>query len=174
MKLERVEKLNLAMSAGAVAIAFALASPVFATSVALGAILEAANFGALMRAARQYFAGEIRGAGRWIAVFVLRFAFLGVGIFIMIRSGADPIGLIIGLSIAMPAVAIDSWLHRPVAVDPASLPALDPDDETWDRHSVWKIDKYEPAPAAAASPAQGPAAGELAQKSEAAKPSPSE
>ena len=62
MKLERVERLNLGLSAGAVAASFAIATPHFATSLALGAFLEAMNFGAMHRGAQRFFAGEISPA----------------------------------------------------------------------------------------------------------------
>ena len=138
MKLERVERLNLGISAGAIAASYALASPHFATSVALGACLEALNFGALMRGAKLFFAGEFQGAGPWVGVFALRFVLVGTGILVVLYLGANPIALLIGLSIAMPAVLIDAWLHRPEVVDPATLPTLDPDDEAWDRWNAWR------------------------------------
>ena len=138
MKLERVERLNLGLSAGAIAASYALATPQFATSVALGACLEAVNFGALMRGARHFFAGDIRGAGPWVGIFAIRFLMLGGGIFFLLQLGAHPIALVIGLSLAMPAVLIDAWLHRPPVVDPSTLPVVDNDNESWERWSVWR------------------------------------
>ena len=144
MKLERVERLNLGLSAGAIAASYALATPHFATSLALGACLEALNFGTLMRGARHFFAGEIAGAGPWVGVFAVRFLLLGTGIYVFLQLGAHPVALLIGLSIAMPAAVIDAWLHRPPVVDPATLPALDDDDESWDRWSVWRAAQIAP------------------------------
>ncbi|MDG2049616.1 MAG: hypothetical protein P8M78_05595 [Myxococcota bacterium] len=144
MKLERVERLNLGLSAGAIAASYALATPHFATSLALGACLEALNFGALMRGARLFFAGEFQGAGPWVGVFALRFVLVGTGILVVLYLGANPIALLVGLSIAMPAVLIDSWLHRPEVVDPATLPALDSDDEEWDRWNAWRAAESRP------------------------------
>jgi hypothetical protein len=154
MKLERVERLNLGLSAGAIAASYALETPHFATSLALGACLEAVNFGTLMRGARRFFSGDIQGAGPWVGVFAIRFLMLGAGIFVFLQLGANPIALVIGLSIAMPAVLIDAWLHRPPTVDPATLPALDPDDESWDRWNVWRaaeVDRPDDADALDAS-----------------------
>lgn len=148
MKLERVERLNLGLSAGAIAASYALETPHFATSLALGACLEAVNFGALLRGAKRFLGGEIQGAGPWVGVFAIRFLMLAVGIFVFLQLGANPIALVIGLSIAMPAVLIDAWLHRPPVVDPATLPALDPDDESWDRWNVWRVREVEPNEAA--------------------------
>ncbi len=138
MKLERVERLNLGLSAGAVAASFAFATPHFATSLAIGAAIEAMNFGSLYRGARHFFAGEFGGAGPWVGLFGLRFVLLGAAIFITISSGVHPIALTVGLSIAMPAVLIDAWLHRPEIVAPETLPSLDADDPSWDAYSVWR------------------------------------
>jgi len=166
MKLERVERLNLGLSAGAIAASYALSTPHFATSVALGACLEAVNFGAMLRGARHFFAGNIQGAGPWVGGFTARFLLLAIGIFAFLRLGADPAALLIGLSIAMPAVLLDAWIHRPEPVDPTQLPALDPDDEAWDRWSVWRVAELAPREDAdEASPAY-----ELDQQSNGAKP----
>ena len=143
MKLERVERLNLGLSAGAVAASLALATPHFATSLAVGALLEAVNFSALYRGAKRFFAGEIAGAGPWVGLFALRFVLLGTGIFLIIRAGAHPVALLLGLSLAMPAVLIDSWLRRPPVIEQEALPALAPDDSGWDHFSVWRPGEVE-------------------------------
>jgi hypothetical protein len=49
--------------------------------------------------------------------------------------GADPAGLLIGLSIVMPAAVIEAWRTRP-AIDPTA-PAIDPEDEAWERWNPW-------------------------------------
>lgn len=139
MRLEPVERLNLTLSAGAIAASFALATPHFASSLALGAALEAFNFGALNRSARALFGGVIVGGGPWVAVFATRFVFLAAGIILSLYAGADAIGLVIGLSIAMPATLIMAWIDRPAVEDPDTLPALDADDPAWDRWSVWRV-----------------------------------
>jgi len=144
MQLERVERLNLGLSAGAIAASYALETPHFATSLALGACLEAVNFGAMLRGAKRFFAGEIQGAGPWLGVFALRFMMLAGGIFAFLYLGAHPIALVIGLSIAMPAVLIDAWIHRPPVLDPATLPSIGSDDESWERWSVWRVREVEP------------------------------
>ena len=140
MKLERVERLNLTLSAGAVAATWAFASPHVASSLAIGAALEAMNFGALHRSARLYLGGGVRGAGPWLAVFSTRFVLLAAGILIAVHAGAHPVALMCGLSMAIPAVVIDAWLHRP-HYDPASQSEWDvppPEDESWDRYSIWR------------------------------------
>jgi len=145
MRLARVERLNLGLSAGAVAASFAFATPHFAASVAVGAALEAINFGSLYRAAERFFAGEISGGGPWVAVFAMRFVLLGLGILLVLAAGAHPIALVIGLSIAMPAAVIDAWIHRPPIVPPETLPHLGPDDPSWDNYSVWRAGEVDPA-----------------------------
>ncbi len=125
MKLElaKVEQWNLGLSASAVAASFALATPHFATSLAAGAFLEAINLGAIYRASKRLFAGEMMSRG-WIGGLSLRFLILGTAIFLTMRAGANPIALLIGLSIAMPATVIDAWLNRPPILDPATLPVF--------------------------------------------------
>jgi len=141
--LARVERLNLGLSAGAVAASFALATPHFATSLAIGAALEAVNFGSLYRASRHFFAGTFAGAGPWMGLFVMRFVLLAAGIILTLLGGAHPVALAIGLSIAMPAVLLDAWVNRPEVMDPATLPALDADDPSWDEYSVWRSGEIE-------------------------------
>lgn len=136
-ELAKVEQWNIGLSAGAVAASFALATPHFATSLAAGAFLEAINLGAIYRAAQRLFAGEILSRG-WVGGLSLRFLVLGTAIYFTMRAGANPIALLIGLSIAMPATVIDAWLNRPPIVDPATLPVFledgiddDEDDRLW-------------------------------------------
>ncbi len=136
-ELAKVEQWNIGLSASAVAASYALVTPHFATSLAAGAFLEAINLGAIHRAAKRLFAGEILSRG-WVGGLSMRFIILGVAIFITMNAGANPIGLLIGLSIAMPATIIDAWLNRPPIVDPSTLPVLlddgidqDEDDRLW-------------------------------------------
>lgn len=159
MKLElaRVERLNLGLSAGAVAASFALVTPHFAGSLAAGALLEALNLGAIHRGAQRFFGGESSSTRGWIGVFSLRFLTLGAAIFVTMQAGANPAALLIGLSIAMPATLIDAWINRPPVVDPATLPSfvgdldelvdgqgrpgglgVEDDDEYWENYSVWR------------------------------------
>jgi hypothetical protein len=137
-ELARVEQWNIGLSAGAVAASYALVTPHFATSLAAGAFLEAINLGAIHRAAKRLFAGEILSGG-WIGGLSMRLVILGVAIFITMKAGANPIGLLIGLSVAMPATVIDAWLNRPPIVDPATLPVFLDDgiDEDEDER-LWK------------------------------------
>jgi len=128
--LARVEQWNLGLSASAVAASFALETPEFATSLAAGALLEALNLGALRRSATHFFDGQMTRS--WSGAFALRFLFLAAGIFITLKVGAHPVALLIGLSIAMPAVLIDAWLNRPPILDPATLPVFLEDEELED------------------------------------------
>ncbi len=131
--LARVEQWNLGLSASAVAASLALGTPHFATSLAAGAFLEALNLGALRRSALQFFAGQMTRS--WTGAFALRFLALSAAIFLTLEAGANPIALLIGLSIAMPAVLIDAWLNRPPILDPATLPVF-LDDEALDAESA--------------------------------------
>lgn len=147
VELARVERLNLGLSAGAVAASFALVTPHFAGSLAAGALLEALNLGVIYRGARKLFTGELEGARTWIGVFSVRFLTLAAAIYVTIEAGANPAALLIGLSITMPATLIDAWLNRPEPIDPATLPVLvdgryenesDEEAEYWESYSVWR------------------------------------
>jgi hypothetical protein len=126
---------SLVFSAGAVAASWAFVSPRFAGSLALGAALEALNFRALFG----YWQRALLGAGRihWtrFASFGLRFVLLAGAVWAALAFGADPVGLLIGLSLVVPGVVLAAWRARPV-VDPHA-PALAEDDPTWDAWNPW-------------------------------------
>jgi hypothetical protein len=135
MSIDPIERWNIAISASAVATSLAVATPVFATSLAVGAALEAANFRAMRRSAQFLFWGVMPGQRAWAAVFGLRFILLATGICAALYFGADAAGLLIGLSLIMPATVIEAWRSRP-RVD-AGAPRLDDDDPSWDRWNPW-------------------------------------
>lgn len=135
MKIDPIERLNLTLSASAVAASFVLVSPLFALSLAVGAALEAFNFRGLRNQAQFLFWGQIKSGGGWTGIYALRFSILVIGIGAALYFGADPIGLVIGLSLIMPAAIIEAWRSRP-AVDP-NAPALAQDDPAWDRWNPW-------------------------------------
>ncbi len=140
----RVERLNFTLSAGAVAASYAFFTPQIASSVAAGALLEVVNFRAMHASARSFFAGQMGGAGLWVGVVGLRLAVLAGAIVLAVTLGAHPIAFIAGLSIVMPAVLLDSWRNRPEVLDPSeydSPPVPAPDDPSWDRFSVWHIQR---------------------------------
>lgn len=130
-----IERANLVVSAGAVATSALLASPLFAASVAAGAALEALNFRGLRRQSQHLFWGHIPDGRIWSGLYALRFGFLVVGIGAGFFLGLDPLGLVIGLSLIVPASLIEAWRSRP-PLDP-SAPALAGDDPAWDRWDPW-------------------------------------
>jgi len=143
LNLDPIERTNLTLSAGAAALSLALATPAFAVSLIAGAALESVNFRGLRRSAGAMFGGELPGAGGYRAVAGLRFLLLAVGIATALAVGAHPVGLVIGLSLIMPAAVIEAWRHRPPIVpDAPSLPA---DDATWERWDAWLAREREPA-----------------------------
>jgi len=148
LKTDPIERMNWTLSAGAVAVSLAFETPHFAASVAVGAVLEALNFGAMFRSARALFAGEIAGGGAWVGLFAMRFALLAPAVVLVLWAGAHPVGLVVGLSVVIPAALIASWRTRPPVLDPATLGAPDPDDPewnaSWDRFSVWRAGEVEP------------------------------
>jgi len=135
MKIDPIERLNLTLSASAVAASLVLVSPLFALSLAAGAALEAFNFRGLRNQAQFLFWGQIRSGGGWTGLYALRFLVLVIGIGAALYFGADPIGLVIGLSLIMPAAVIEAWRSRP-RIDP-DAPALAEDDPAWDRWNPW-------------------------------------
>ncbi len=144
MAFDPIERMNLTLSVGAVAASFALAPPVFAGSVAVGAVLEAINFRGLYRASQLLFQGAVPEGARWSSGFGLRFALLAGGVAVALQVGADAIGLLIGLSLIIPASIIEAWRNRP-PIDP-DAPALDPDDEEWSRWNPWLAREREADP----------------------------
>lgn len=138
-----MERMNLGISAGAVAAAFALASPVFAASLAFGAAIEAVNFRALRAGASRLFAGELAMGKAWAAGFGLRFGFLAIAISLALSAGAHPVGLVIGLSTTIPAVVLGAIYMRPAVLETG--PAPPPDDPSWDSWNPWLARERDPA-----------------------------
>lgn len=142
MSIDPIERWNWLLALATGALGLALVSPLFAASLAVGAALEAANFRGLRRAATELFGGG-GGARRWGATFGLRFVLLAVAIAVALHAGAHPVGLVVGLSLIIPAAVLEAWRMRP-RVD-ASAPALAPDDEEWERWNPWLARERPPA-----------------------------
>jgi len=139
--LDSTQRMNMKLSAGAVAASLVWATPVFAFSLLVGAVLEGFNFHGLRRSAQFMFWGEIAGSRGWIGVFSLRFSLLAIGICTALYFGADPVGLLIGLSLMIPAAVIEAWRSRP-AIDP-NAPTLAADDPSWDDWNPWLVRERE-------------------------------
>lgn len=132
----------LAFSAGATAASWALVSPRFAGSLALGAALEALNFRALFGYWRRaLLGGESIGWARF-ASFGLRFVALAGALWAALALGAHPVGLLIGLSVVVPGVVVAAWRARP-APDPEA-PALAADDPGWEAWNPWLARERDP------------------------------
>jgi hypothetical protein len=145
MQLDPMERLNMGLSAGAIAASFAVATPHFATSLACGAAIEALNFRFLYRSAQALFGGELANQNMWLAVFGLRFGLLAAGIIAAMVVGADPLGLVLGLSLVMPAAVISAVWNRPPVLDHPPTSPLAPEDPSWERYSIWRAAEVEPA-----------------------------
>jgi hypothetical protein len=135
MSIDPIERTNLTLSAGAVAASLAFGATAFALSLAIGAALEAFNFRGLRRSAQFLFWGQINGSGPWLGVYSLRMSLLVIGIGAALYFGAHPVGLVVGLSLIMPAAVIEAWRARP-PLDPTA-PALPEDDPSWERWNAW-------------------------------------
>lgn len=149
-----IERMNLALSAGAVAASFVVAPPRFAASLALGALFAMINFRAMRRSARRLLALEFAaGAAAWVGRFAIRFALLAMALGLAIAAGANPLGLILGLSLLVPVTLWVSW-RSPSPVLPASAYDVPPpDDPSWDAWNPWLA---RPRPPEATSWPQGP------------------
>jgi hypothetical protein len=142
--IDRVQGLNLGLSAGAVALSWLLLSPLFAASLAAGAVIEAANFRSLRRSCQRMFQSGVSGGSgvRAAGIFSLRFAMLGAAIGISLYAGVHPVGLSIGLSMIVPSVVIAAWMARPEPVPATAAPP--PDDPSWDDWNPWLAREREP------------------------------
>jgi hypothetical protein len=125
---------NLAFCAGAVAAGYELVSPRFAASLALGALLETLNFRFLWRASQRILLAGAP-AGAVLGAFGLRFALLALALWAALRAGADEVGLVIGLSLMVPAVVLAAWRARPAPGPVGDAPP--PDDPSWDAWNPW-------------------------------------
>ncbi len=132
-----VERLNLVLCAGAIVTSAAFLPPRFAASVAAGVVFEWLNFRALRRAGRRLFAGELGGAGSWTALFGLRMAILGGAMYAALDLGANPIGLVLGLSLIVPATLWVSWRSEVVAPVGGDWEVPPPEDPSWDNWNPW-------------------------------------
>jgi hypothetical protein len=88
----------------------------------------------------------VQGGGPWVVVLILRLGLVFAGIIAAMMTGADPIALVIGLSLAMPATVAAAVWHRPAIEEVAAqdAPAIDPDDSSWDDFSVWRPSRQIP------------------------------
>ncbi len=148
---------NLAFSAGACAAGYALVSPRFAFALALGSALEVANFRSLWSSCERILRAGRRGAngaGLAVGAFGLRFGLLALVLFFAIRAGLHPVGLVVGLSLIMPAAVLAGWRARP-ALDPGA-PALPADHPDWDAWDPWLAREREPAEPEDEPPGDGP------------------
>ena len=141
-----MERLNFGISAGAVAAGFALASPVFAASLAFGAAIEALNFRALRSAAARACSPATSTMGKTVGGGLrpaLRFPggrdLAGAQRRVRTRSG-----LVIGLSTTIPAVVIGaSCSDRRSSTE--LEPGPPPDDPSWDAWNPWLARERDPA-----------------------------
>jgi hypothetical protein len=133
---------SLAFSAGATAASWALISPRFAGSLALGAALAAVKVRTLFRHWQSaLLGGERLGLARF-GTFGLRFLALGGAVWAALALGAHPVGLLLGLSLVVPGVVIAAWRARPAPSEGA--PALTEDDPSWDAWNPWLARERDP------------------------------
>jgi hypothetical protein len=144
LTLHPMERLNFGISAGALAVSLAVASPSFSGSLALGVALEAVNFRALRVSAAHLLSGEIQGGRAWGVLLAMRLTLLLGSMGLALAAGAHPLGLLLGVSTIVPASLIGAWLLAP-PID-STAPSLPPDDPSWDLYSVWRAAERTPDP----------------------------
>ena len=125
----------LGLAAAAGAISLALASPRFAASMGIGALLQLTNFRALWSSCEKILLVGGPGAGLAIATFSVRFVLLGAVVGIALWAGIDAAGLLVGLSLIIPAAVVAAWRARPPVLE--NVPALADDDPSWDLWNPW-------------------------------------
>ena len=113
MTIDPIERLNLTFTAGAVSASFVFATPGFALSLALGGLLEAVSFRGLRHSALALFAGDAAPRRFGMTGFSSRFVLIAVAIGAALYAGAHPIGLLVGLSLIVPAALVGTWRERP-------------------------------------------------------------
>jgi hypothetical protein len=133
--LDSIERLNLTFSGGLIAASLAATSLVFTLSIALGAVIEAVNYRMLRRSTDALFSGHIGGGRAWTGGFALRFVGVGAALAVAIFAGAHPVGLVLGVSIIVPAAVVAAWRTPPPVVE--GPPAAPPDDPSWDDWNPW-------------------------------------
>jgi hypothetical protein len=134
-RVRPIERANWALGAGAVATCAVVGSPAFAFSVALGTLIEAFNFRGMALGALRLFQGDGAGRALWTGLLAMRFLLLGVALWLAVRGGVDPRGLVFGLSIILPASILGAWQVRPPSEE--TPPAPPPDDPSWDEWNPW-------------------------------------
>lgn len=147
LRIGSIERLNLGLSVGAVAVSLAVAPPPFTAGVAAGAVFEAANFRVLGRATQRLFGGEVRGGRAWMAGYALRFVLLAAAMGLALHAGAHPVGLVLGLSTIVPAVVLFAWRNPPAPVPAEVAAAPPPDDPSWDDWNPWLARERAPSDA---------------------------
>lgn len=140
---QALQGLNLTLSAGGLAASALFAGPAFTAAYALGAALEAVNFRALCACSERVLSGRLDGGRSWTVLLGLRLGMLFGAMGVALVAGAHPLGLLVGVSMVVPAVLIGAWWLGP-PVDP-DAPVLAADDPAWDHWSVWRADVVEPA-----------------------------
>ena len=141
-----IEQLHALLAALAITTSAIAVGPWFSASLALGVVLAMLNFRALRRATQRLFSGEIAGAGPWVVLFAIRFGLLGAAMYMALASGAHPIGLVIGLSMIVPAVVLFAGRRPPVYPlgAGAGREVPPPDDPSWDDWNPWLAKEREP------------------------------
>lgn len=129
-----VVRWSIAFFTLACVLAWSLSYPRLVPGIALGAALALLNFHALFAFSRRVLFRS-GGGGTW---FALRFLLLGGALWLALALGADPVGLLIGLSLPIPAVVTAAFQVRPKPAPAAAAELAPPcDEEEWEKWNPW-------------------------------------
>ena len=74
----------------------------------------------------------------------MRFLFLGLAMYVALSAGANPFGLVLGLSMIVPSVIWVAWRQVPVVPLSATGDVPPPDDPSWDEWNPWLARERDP------------------------------
>ena len=67
----------------------------------------------------------------------LRLVLLAAAMYFALELGANPIGLVLGLSLIVPATIWVAWRTVPPPLPPEAFDVPPPDDPSWDEWNPW-------------------------------------
>jgi len=137
-RVRPIERVHALVAVMAVAVTAPFAPTAFTASLAVGLLIGALNFRGLCFQADALFSSLLgESGGFWTALSGLRLGVLATVMLLALRTGADPVALVLGLSMIMPASLIGGWRIRPALGPATMMPVAPPDDPSWDRWNPW-------------------------------------
>ena len=106
---KKLSLINLLLTLVGVFLLSHFTTPVFTLSFVIGAIIGLLNFHMLQRKIRSLFKDKRFAGSQFgiVANFYFRLAIIGIIVYILLGKGADPLGLIMGVTVL--SVGILAW-----------------------------------------------------------------